>query len=86
MAKGAIGWMCLSLIVLTPVIDGRLISLYRGVNGGVDCATCTIVLGLVDHLAIVYNESAAHSLERLCSYLPGEYRTYCKAALEFLGK
>ena len=79
-------WICLLLVVLVPVIDGRLTSLNSGVNGGVDCATCSVVLGLVDQLTIVYNESAAHSLERLCSFLPGEFKTYCKTAIDFLGR
>jgi hypothetical protein len=90
MAKAAIGWICLLLVVFVPVIDGNLIGLKSGVtggvNGGADCATCSILLGLVDHLTIVYNESAAKSLERLCSFLPDPYKGYCKAAIDLLGK
>ena len=58
----------------------------RGVNGGSDCASCTIVLGVVEHLSILYNESIVSSLERFCNYLPTQFRVYCKEAVEFLGK
>lgn len=86
MMKAAIGSIFLLLVIFVPIINGRFIGLNSGVNGGVDCATCTVVLGLVDHLTIVYNETAVHSLERLCSFLPDPYKNYCKAAVNFLGK
>jgi acyloxyacyl hydrolase len=86
MSKAAIGWICLLLVVFVPVVSSNLTGLNSGVNGGVDCAVCSIVLGIVDHLTIVYNESAAKSLERLCSFLPDQYKIYCKAAVDFLGK
>ncbi|CAF0872998.1 unnamed protein product [Rotaria sordida] len=59
--------------------------LTRGVNGGSDCASCTIALGVIEHLSIVYNESIVASLERFCNYLPSDIKTYCKAAVDFLG-
>jgi acyloxyacyl hydrolase len=86
MSKAAIGWICLLLVVFIPVIDGGLTGLGNGANGGADCATCSIILGLVDHLTIVYNETAAKSLERICSFLPDPYKGYCKTAFDFLGK
>lgn len=82
-SKAAFYWICLLLVVLVPVVNGYL---GRGVNGGGDCATCSIVLGIVDHLTIVYNDTAAHALERLCNFLPGEFKVYCKAAVNFLGR
>ncbi|CAF0927615.1 unnamed protein product [Didymodactylos carnosus] len=50
-----------------------------------DCATCTIVVGLVEKLSIVHNESIVSSLERICNALPTELKPYCKTAVEFLG-
>ncbi|CAF1261864.1 unnamed protein product [Adineta steineri] len=85
MSTVAMNWIYLLLIVFISVVDGRLAGFNSGVNGGGDCATCTIVLGLVDHLTIVYNDTAAHALERLCTFLSGEFKTYCKAAVDFLG-
>jgi acyloxyacyl hydrolase len=72
--------------VFIPVIDGRLGAFGGGENGGTDCAVCSIVLGLVDKLTIVHNESIEHSLERLCLLLPGEFKGFCKLAVEYLGK
>lgn len=86
MSNANFGWIFLLLIVFIPTIDGRLTSLSDGVNGGVDCATCSIVLGLIDKLTIVYNESVEHTLERLCLFLPGDFKVFCKVAVEFLGK
>lgn len=87
MSNAAISWICLLLVVLIPAIDGRMLFADNGgVNGGADCATCSIILGIIDKLTIVYNESAAQSLERLCLFLPDKYRAFCKAAVDFLGK
>ena len=86
MLKVAIGWICLLLVVFVPVINGGFAGLGGGVNGGADCATCSIILGLIDHLTIVHNETAEKALERLCLLFPEPYKGYCKAAVDFLGK
>jgi acyloxyacyl hydrolase len=78
--------VCLFAIVLIPVIDARPTALKNGVNGGVDCAVCSIVLGLVDKLTIVHNKSIEHALELLCDLLPAPYKSFCTVAVEFLGK
>jgi ABC-type uncharacterized transport system ATPase subunit len=85
MSNIGFGWICLLLIVFVPVIDGRLTPFTGGANGGGNCATCSIVLGLVDKLSIVYNTTIANSLEKLCSFLPGQYKLYCKVAVDYLG-
>jgi acyloxyacyl hydrolase len=77
-------WICLSLVVFLSIINGSYSA--RGVNGGSDCATCTIVLGVVEHLSILYNESIVQSLDRFCNYLPTEFKAFCKEAVDFLGK
>lgn len=86
MSQAVLHWICVVLVVLIPVINGSITGVRSGVNGGVDCASCSVVLGIVDHLTIVYNESAAKALERLCAYLPDPYQGFCKTALDFLGK
>lgn len=78
--------ICFFLAAFIPPITANWISNVESVNGGVGCATCSILLGLVDKLTIVYNETASESLERFCNFLPGQYKVYCKAAIEFLGK
>jgi acyloxyacyl hydrolase len=79
-------WICICAVVLIPVIDGRSTALKMGVNGGVDCAICSGILGLVDKLAIVNNNSIEHALELLCKLLPAPYKSFCTTAVDFLGK
>jgi acyloxyacyl hydrolase len=83
MSNSSLNWIYLLLAVLLPMIN---VSWARGVNGGSDCAICTIVMGVTEHLSILYNESIIASLERLCNYLPNDFRAYCEVAVEFLGE
>lgn len=83
MSTTGLGWICFLLAVCVPMVNSTWL---RGVNGGSDCLSCTLVLGVVEHLSILYNESIVVSLERFCSYLPTQFRIYCKEAVEFLGK
>jgi acyloxyacyl hydrolase len=78
-----LSWIGFLLVIFLSVING---SSARGVNGGADCASCTIVLGVVEHLSILYNETIVQSLERFCNYLPTQFKTFCKAAVDFAGR
>jgi hypothetical protein len=83
MSNAKLGWICFSLVVfLSIIINGSSAQ----VNGPHDCMICTLVLGEVEHLSIIYNESIVESLDRLCSYLPSDFKTFCKEAVDFLGK
>jgi len=84
MSNAGLSWICLSLVIFLSIINGS--SSAGGVNGGHDCAVCTIVLGVVEHLSILYNESIVQSLDRFCNYLPTEFKAFCKEAVDFLGK
>lgn len=110
MSNTNFGWICLLLIAFIPIIDGRLSTLTKGLNGarlspfggsatgglfggltvsengGADCATCSVVLGLIDKLTIVHNETVENTLKALCLLLPGDFKVFCKLAVEFLGK
>ncbi len=86
MSYASFVWICIFAVVLIPAIDGRSTALKIGVNGGVDCAVCSGVLGLVDKLAIVHNKSIEHALELLCALLPPPYKSFCTVAVQFLGK
>ena len=56
------------------------------VNGGTNCAACTIIVGLTEQLSIVYNTSIEDSLDRLCGYLPeGIFRLTCQQAVSTFG-
>ena len=45
-------------------------SALKSVNGGTNCAGCTIVVALVEQLSIVYNQTFEKSLDDLCNLLP----------------
>ena len=55
-------------------------------NGGRNCAYCSIAVGMIEQLAIVYNQSVEASLDQLCSFLPqGMFRKACKDAVDEFG-
>ncbi|XP_041376837.1 acyloxyacyl hydrolase-like [Gigantopelta aegis] len=56
----------------------------RGVNGGSNCATCSIVLGLIYQLSEIHNETVVKAMERLCSFLPSQFKEPCDVAVDFL--
>lgn len=61
----------------------------RGINGGFSCATCTILLSMVEQLAQIHNETTTDSLQRMCTYLPKKYQvSFCLITLQtiFLAK
>lgn len=87
MSYASFAWLCLFACVLIPALDARSFTLKPPANEkGADCAICSVVLGLVDKLTIVHNKSIEHTLELFCSFLPPPYNTFCKVAIEFLGK
>ena len=86
MSNASFGWICLLLVIFIPVIDARSSAFTAGANRGMDCAICSGILGLVDKLTIVHNKSAEQALEMLCSFLPTDYKLFCKSAVAFLGK
>lgn len=70
--------------LLTPQ-ENEFSALKRDTNGGTDCAVCSVLLGLVDQLAEIYNETIADSMSRLCSYLPKGYTEGCKFLIDEFG-
>ncbi|XP_076449444.1 acyloxyacyl hydrolase-like [Babylonia areolata] len=59
-------------------------SVGKGVNGGVSCATCAVIVALVEETSEVHNETVASALERLCSYLPDQPATFQKYCRRFI--
>ncbi|PNF35712.1 hypothetical protein B7P43_G16153 [Cryptotermes secundus] len=49
----------------------------RGINGGVSCAACTIVTGIVGQLAQIHNETILAASMRLCEVLPSAVEEHC---------
>lgn len=87
MVKANFAGICILFGTLIFVINADFRQNFRqGVNGGIDCATCTVFVGLVEKLSTVYNESIVTSLERFCNYMPVEIKVYCRVAVDFLVK
>ena len=59
--------------------------LNRGANGGVTCAACTVVTGLVEQLTQIYNTSVAEAASMLCKFLPTGFREGCKLLVDEYG-
>ena len=58
----------------------------KAVNGGVPCATCSVIVTLVEELAFVYNETVEKSLEKFCGFIPpGIFQLACQQAIESFG-
>ncbi|XP_071957834.1 acyloxyacyl hydrolase-like [Antedon mediterranea] len=50
----------------------------RGVNGGTDCAACTLLVSLGEQLAQIQNETVVDSLLKLCDLLPKSFDNPCR--------
>ncbi|CAF0849295.1 unnamed protein product [Brachionus calyciflorus] len=82
---------CFSLVFLMScfsLVTSRTIGLEKveDVNGGVNCAVCSVLLTIVDELALVYNETVQDTLKNVCNYLPeGLFRLTCQQAVKMFG-
>ncbi len=56
----------------------------RGINGGIPCATCTVVLGIAGQLSQIYNETVPATAERICGYLPAKYEGGCRLVARYV--
>ena len=56
-----------------------------GQNGGIGCAACTIVTGLVEQLTEIYNISVTDALAKFCGFLPSGFREACTTLVEEFG-
>ena len=77
--------LCVGIILLDfKKAEAHSKSLGRGDNGGLPCATCTILLSISSQMAQIYNETTVESLTRLCTFLPKTYQGECEALVEYL--
>ncbi|KAJ8935056.1 hypothetical protein NQ318_002685 [Aromia moschata] len=49
----------------------------RGVNGGMSCAVCTVLMGVAMQVAEVHEEDVVNATRRLCGYLPTFAKDEC---------
>ena len=74
---------CVLASLVLSVQSLNIDSFGDGVNGGVGCATCTVLVALVEQLSIVYNTSIETSLFKFCNYFPaGLLRFTCQQAVD----
>ncbi len=58
----------------------------EAVNGGSNCVACTVIVGLVEQLASINNQTIEQSLDKFCNYFPaGLFQYSCKEAVEIFG-
>ena len=59
----------------------------QDVNGGTTCATCTVLVGLVEQLAEVYNVSIAEALDKYCGFFPsGGFQELCQSLVDLFAR
>ncbi|XP_065352206.1 acyloxyacyl hydrolase-like [Cloeon dipterum] len=56
----------------------------RGINGGMDCAVCTVVLGLSIQVAQIHNDTIVGASTKLCSFLPSAAASTCRKIVKTL--
>ena len=49
----------------------------RGIDGGISCAACSVLLGMAEQLGDIHNKTVVSGLDILCSYLPPDYDSKC---------
>lgn len=77
-----------SLVIFTILVaSGETKFSLSDVNGGTPCIGCTLIVGLVEQLSIVYNTTVENSLYNFCKYFPaGIIRTACDQAVDAYAK
>ena len=80
--------MRLSLIV--PILVFSILCLSRTSvadrNGGWNCLSCTVVVSLIEQLAIINNQTIEQSVDKFCDLLPpGLFQYSCQQAVLIFG-
>ena len=59
--------------------------LRRGIDGGISCAACSVLLGMAQQLGDIHNDTVVAGLDILCSYLPPDYDSKCSLFMHIFG-
>ena len=58
----------------------------KDANGGWNCLTCTVIVSLIEQLAIINNSTIEQSFDKLCDMLPpGIFQDACQSAILVFG-
>lgn len=85
MASSVIVFLLSLLLVSLPLTESKFPFPLSDLNGGTNCAACSVLLGLADQLAEIYNETIADSMSRFCNYLPNGFKEACTILVEEYG-
>ena len=56
-----------------------------GENGGISCVACTVLVGLTEQLAEIYDLSVADALTKFCGFLPHGFQEACTILVKQFG-
>jgi acyloxyacyl hydrolase len=78
---------CLFLVcALVPAATAVTFPLFSaGDNGGGTCAGCTIVVGLIEQLAALDNQTIDHEVANLCKRFPSNLQKLCTTLIDLFG-
>lgn len=74
----------LSLLIVVSPCTSSSHEVRRGDNGGISCATCTILLSIGSQMAEIYNETLVDSLQHLCTFLPSQLEPNCQSLVQYM--
>ncbi|XP_067135699.1 acyloxyacyl hydrolase-like isoform X1 [Centruroides vittatus] len=57
----------------------------RGVNGGLECAACTIVVGLLEQIAEIDSKNISDIVSNICDVFPTTYEKFCRIIVRLWG-
>jgi acyloxyacyl hydrolase len=76
----------LALIIASILINVDCKKVYNApqdANGGIPCAACTTIIGVVEQLALFYNTTIDAALYKYCNILPnGLFRITCHQVVD----
>ncbi|XP_033096267.1 acyloxyacyl hydrolase-like isoform X1 [Anneissia japonica] len=69
--------LTIGFVILAFISSGQA----HGVNGGTECAACTLLVSLGEQLAQLHNDTVVDSLFKLCDLLPSTYDIPCRVVV-----
>lgn len=71
-------------VAVCAVVSLQPVPVLSSVNGGHNCAACTIIVSIAEQLSEIHNETITDGFARLCSFLPDDYVGPCKVFLDLV--
>ena len=71
--------------IINAIFRPNLEANAKAVNGGAQCAACTLVMALATQTMQVKQQSPADAFATICGYMPGGIKDMCNIALALVG-